>query len=77
MAEASNKIKILEENLNDAGFKRSQIECFIKCFLCRNWNKIQELIIKQRKELLNSLHQTRNQIDCLDYLMYQIKKEKL
>lgn len=77
MPEALNTIEILRDNLIDAGYTNAQAECFMKCFLSKDWDEIQRIILKQRNMLLHSLHQTRNQIDCLDYLLYQIKKEKL
>lgn len=77
MADALNTLEVLKENLIDAGYTKRQAECFIECFISKDWNEIQRQIQIQKKKLLNSLHQTRNQIDCLDYLLYQIKKDRL
>ncbi len=62
------------QNLKDAGCSGETISKFME-----NLNKgyIEEgtyLLNEHRRILLNNLHKSQRQIDCLDYLMYTLKK---
>ena len=35
-----------------------------------------ELLCKHRRELLDELHGCQDKIDCLDYLLYQLKEKE-
>lgn len=61
----------LIQNLEDAGCSQD----FIKDFLKQQGNKTAQinLLSKQRKLLLEKMHIQQKRIDCLDYLIYQIK----
>lgn len=64
------------QNLRDAGCDSGIITAFVKNI---NENKIAEglkLLDTHRSILLECLHRDQKQIDCLDYLVYQIKKHK-
>ena len=39
------------------------------------WNVLPSLLKQHRKILLERLHTDQQQIDCLDFLLYRIKKE--
>lgn len=64
------------ENLKDAGCCEETIE---RCLCCLDDGKKEE-ILKQlddhRKDLLQKVHEGEKQIDCLDYLVYQIDRCK-
>ncbi|MEG0453618.1 MAG: hypothetical protein RR558_11175 [Coprobacillus sp.] len=69
------QISDIIRNLEDAGCQKEMIEKFIKSY---NDNHIQNqlcLLKKQRCVLIEKIHQDQKQIDCLDYLIYMIKKE--
>lgn len=73
MSKEQNKDNSLIQNLEDAGCSSEEIRDYIqydKEGLERN--KIC-LLIKQRKYLLNCIHETQKQLDCLDYLLYKVK----
>lgn len=60
------------QNLRDAGCSEDSIEC---CMACLNSGKKAELLKQlenHRRCLLNKVHEEEKQIDCLDYLVYQI-----
>lgn len=63
------------QNLKDAGCDKDTLAQFME--LEKN-GKIQgqvQLLEKHRRMLLDKVHKHEKQIDCLDYLLYQIKKE--
>lgn len=68
------KEQALIQNLKDAGCDCKIIEAFVEDF---RQNKIAEglkLLAIQRRSLLENLHKKQKQIDCLDYLVYQLEK---
>lgn len=76
MAEASDKKGILLQNLEDAGCSRKMIQ---DCMGYAQEHKIRELLqilASHKKSLLDTVHGCYQQIDCLDYLIYQLNKEQ-
>lgn len=63
------------QNLKDAGCSKSQIEEFMDYAKKRERNGELKLLKQQRDALLDGLHEKQRMIECLDYLMYQIRKE--
>lgn len=63
------------QNLKDAGCDRKTIEAFIRLGeeKCR-CGQIR-LLEGHRRELLDAVHREQKRIDCLDYLLYEMKKE--
>ncbi len=64
----------LIQNLKDAGCTPE----FIKQFTldrCGSEERLQ-LLQRHRAKLLSDVHAKEKQIDCLDYLVYQIQKSK-
>ncbi len=62
------------QNLKDAGCAPDIIEC---CIACMEQGKKKELLKRledHRKGLLDKVHEEEKQIDCLDYLVYQIRR---
>lgn len=62
------------QNLKDAGCSQDTIEC---CIACLDSDKKEELLKRlenHRKGLLRKVHEGEKQIDCLDYLVYQIDR---
>ena len=64
------------QNLKDAGCNDETIACYMECCACGETQKKKTLLAKHRKGLLDDLHQCQKEIDCLDYLIYQNKKEE-
>ena len=66
--------KEIIQNLVDAGCSPETIDC---CISCLNNGKKEELLQRlenHRKGLLRKVHESEKQIDCLDYLVYQIDR---
>jgi len=62
------------QNLKDAGCAQNIIEC---CMACMEQGKKSELLKRleeHRNGLLHKVHVEEKRIDCLDYLVYQIRR---
>ena len=67
---------VIIQNLRDAGCDQDTIACFIKLSEQEKIDKELCLLSKHRKELLDCVHENQKKIDCLDYLIYQLKKKQ-
>jgi len=63
------------QNLRDAGCDKKTIDLFFKECECGNVKKELKILEIYRKSLLEGLHKKQRQIDCLDYLVYKLRKE--
>ena len=62
------------QNLKDAGCDEATIGCYIGCCGCGQ-DQV-KVLKKHRRCLLDKIHEGQKQIDCLDYLLYQMEKEQ-
>lgn len=60
------------QNLKDAGCSQETIDCCIACLDTGQKKELLERLEKQRKGILDKIHKGQKQIDCLDYLVFQI-----
>ncbi len=74
MAEASDIMGILHQNLIDAGCGEALTQSCMELAKVNQWDRILSLLSKQRTDLLDSVHDGQKRIDCLDFLVYSIKK---
>lgn len=65
----------IRQNLLDAGCDDQQTAQFLTCWRAGQRQAEQELLDAQRCCLLDTLHKIQRQIDCLDYLVYQLRRE--
>lgn len=63
------------QNLKDAGCDDEVVKTFMKLVETGEKQKQYRLLEKHRRGLLEKVHNREKQIDCLDYLVYQMKKE--
>lgn len=63
------------QNLKDAGCDDETVTCFLKMTGGERQGQL-KLLEKQRRSLLEQVHKNEKQIDCLDYLVFQMKREK-
>ncbi len=68
--------KDIIQNLKDAGCDEATIQIFMKDLECGRHMDGTQLLEAHRRSLLDQLHQNQRQIDCLDYLLFMLKKEK-
>lgn len=64
------------QNLKDAGCSRKTIEQFMKYMNHNDLNGQLRLMDEHRKHILDRVHKQERQIDCLDYLIYQVVHNK-
>lgn len=76
MAEATDTQSILYENLADAGCDVDFAEQIIALLNTEQFEEGLAMLLKHRKTILDSCHAEQKKIDCLDYLIYRLKKEK-
>ncbi len=62
------------QNLKDAGCDEAHIDDFMKEFHSGKINEAIRLLEIHRCSLLDALHISQKEIDCLDYLIFQIKR---
>lgn len=77
MAQADDIEGGLYQNLIDAGYSEKEASHFL--ILARNgeWPKMCKMLGRQKASLLTALHKSEKQIDCLDFLVYEINKKHI
>lgn len=60
------------QNLKDAGCGQETIDCCLACLDSGQKKELLRRLEKHRKGLLDQVHKGQKQIDCLDYLVFQI-----
>ena len=63
------------QNLKDAGCTDEMVEKFMALQDSDDEEQQMQLLSRHRRHLLEKLHRDEKQIDCLDYLLYQIQKK--
>lgn len=64
-------------NLRDAGCEEDTIQKFMVLFHAGKMTDGLKCLAAHRRFLLEDLHASQKRIDCLDYLVYVIKKQTL
>lgn len=64
--------KDIVQNLQDAGYDSETIEKFMKAN--GNQKDMLRILQQQRIRILNMLHPVQKELECLDYLIYKIRK---
>lgn len=64
------------QNLKDAGCTQEMVECSMAHLDGGDMGELLKLLEQHRSCLLGMVHEREKQIDCLDYLVYQIKQNK-
>lgn len=62
------------QNLKDAGCDSETIAAFVKDVREQRTAEALKRLSIHRRSLLENLHKEQKQIDCLDYLVYQMEK---
>lgn len=66
--------KAVIQNLKDAGCTQEMMECILTHLDEDDMEELLKLLEHHRSCLLGMVHEREKQIDCLDYLVYQIKR---
>ena len=62
------------QNMKDAGCSSETIKSCVACMDRNRKNELLERLYAHRSSILDSIHKEERQIDCLDYLVHQIRK---
>lgn len=73
----NESVESIIQNLKDAGCDSETIEKFMADLQKGKEVNSLKLLAEHRKKLLESLHKDQKCIDCLDYLVYQMKKKEI
>lgn len=73
MASYGSKEAVVQ-NLEDAGCAPDIIECCMDCMEQGNRSELLKRLEEHRVCLLHKVHEEERRIDCLDYLVYQIRR---
>lgn len=66
----------VEQNLRDAGCDEACIREFMKSMRQNKDAEGMKALLRHRSKLLDAMHREQKRIDCLDYLLYQMRKTK-
>lgn len=77
MPNAADTRAVIEENLKDAGFDADNTRRCMEMLSLGNYNELYRFLAEHRKELLDSVHESTKQLDCLDYLVYKLRKTEV
>ena len=75
MAEASDTEGILRQNLIDAGCDSGIVQQCMELARGQRTEEMKRILTRHRRTLLDTVHQSEKWIDCLDYLVYTLKKQ--
>lgn len=72
----NTSVQKIIQNLKDAGCNSKTVEQFIGLGEEGKTKEQLHLLALHRQRLLDRLHRNEKRIDCLDYLVYQMQKNK-
>ena len=64
----------IKQTLADAGCDRETVAAFLKASESGQENESIRLLRQHRSKLLIHLHEEQKKLDCLDYLLYELRK---
>lgn len=64
------------QNMRDAGCSEEAINSFLQYFQISDTKGELTVLSRHRQYLMDELHGRQKEIDCLDYLIYQIQKNE-
>ena len=76
MPEASDTQGILRQNLIDAGCGSDTVRVCMALAQSQKTAELVRILSQHRRALLDTVHQSEKQIDCLDYLLYTLEKQR-
>lgn len=64
------------QNMRDAGCNEDTINSFLLYYQADDVKGELKILASHRQTLLDKIHKGQKEIDCLDYLVYQIEKNR-
>lgn len=68
------EVECLRATLVDANCDQEFIERFMKCQDKSNMEEALRMLFLHRKKLLDCMHESQARLDCLDYLIYELRR---
>ena len=75
MPHAADTDNIMRQNLVDAGCGPEIVRQCMALTQKQDQAELMRVLSRHRRTLLDTLHQSEKQIDCLDYLVYTLEKQ--
>ena len=75
MAEAFDTLGMLYQNLQDAGCDAQTVQACMALAEAGNASGMLGLLLKHRATLWQAVRAEQKKVDCLDYLIYALKKD--
>ncbi len=76
MKEQKEQCAALLQNLEDAGCSDETIKTYMACSGEKETARQLQILCRYRCQLLEQVHAEQKKLDCLDYLIYDLKKQK-
>jgi len=76
VTESDRETVLLLRNLKDAGCDTATSKQFLALKREGKFNEQRRLLRKQRKLLLQTVHENQERIDCLDFLLYSMDRNE-
>ena len=71
-----NQERALVRNLRDAGCPEAVIERFMESYGVGDTPEQLRILSGQRKKLLARVHKEQDRLECLDYLLFQLRRKE-
>lgn len=65
----------LAQTLTDSCYPPEKIQGFLEEYDNGKMMELISILSKHRGDILNNIHERQGNLDCLDYLIYQLKKQ--
>lgn len=75
MMDRNQEQNLMVRNMKDAGCSEDTINHFLLCYQAGDIKGELKVLSNHRRALLDEVHKGQKEIDCLDYLVYQIEKK--
>lgn len=75
MPEATDKKGLFLQNLIDAGCDDETIRQCMDLAAIKNYEETRKKLKQHKQRLLDRIHTSQKEIDCLDYLLYSMEKQ--
>ncbi len=76
MGNIKNKQENFIENLIDSGCSESMIANCVVLYNNNDKKTLLHTLSLHRKDILDGIHANEKQLDCLDYLIFELNKDK-
>lgn len=76
MAEINDQRGLLIQNLEDAGCDKELTQKCLGLAKNENLSELLKILSAYKQQLLSVVHVKQKEVDCLDYLIYSIKKNE-